>query len=98
VEGYWQGGRVDLGPRKSRFVLAMLALEVNRPVAVDRLVELTWPESPPRTAEHAIRVFVSQLRTKLTAVPDGGAEIDRQGSGYVLRSCGASCAPAPPWG
>jgi ABC-2 type transport system ATP-binding protein len=85
VEAHWRGGRVDLGPRKSRFVLAVLALEVNRPVAVDRLVDLTWPEEQPRTARHAVRVFASQLRTTLATVPDGAAGIERHGSGYMLR-------------
>lgn len=85
VEAYWQGARVDLGPRKARFILGVLALEVNRPVGVSRLVELTWPVTRPRTAEHAVRVFVSQVRAALAVVPEDAAAIVRHGSGYLLR-------------
>ena len=93
VEALWRAGRIDLGPRKSRFVLAVLALEVNRPVSVDRLVELTWPISPPRTAEHAVQVSVSQLRAALARAPGGDAMVERQGSGYLLR-CDPLCVDA----
>ncbi|GIJ75367.1 AfsR/SARP family transcriptional regulator [Virgisporangium ochraceum] len=79
-------GPIDLGPRRRRLVLAVLALEVNRLVPVERLVDLAWPDGPPRTATHAIRVCVSGLRSALSA--DGGDEltIDTRGGGYVLRA------------
>jgi DNA-binding SARP family transcriptional activator/tetratricopeptide (TPR) repeat protein len=79
----WAGGReIGLGPRKQRLVLAVLALEVNRPVGVARLVDLAWPEDPPRTATHAIRVCVSALRAAFRDV--AGIDIELQGSGYAL--------------
>jgi hypothetical protein len=40
VDAYVHGRRVPLGPRRQRFILAVLALEANRAVAVERLVEL----------------------------------------------------------
>ena len=40
VEAWSAGVRVDLGPRQQRLVLAVLALETNRLVPVDRLVDL----------------------------------------------------------
>jgi DNA-binding SARP family transcriptional activator len=60
--------RVDLGPRKQRLVFAILALEPNRVVPVDRLVELAWPVAAPRTAAHAVRVCVSGLRSALAGL------------------------------
>jgi DNA-binding SARP family transcriptional activator/CheY-like chemotaxis protein len=84
VEADADGVRIDLGPRRRRFVFAVLALEVNRPVTVDRLIELAWPGEPPRTAEHAVIVHMSQLRTTLAQVAAGAAEIVRQGRGYTL--------------
>ncbi len=79
----WNGDqKIDLGPRKQRLVLAVLALEVGHPVGVARLVDLAWPQDPPRTATHAIRVCVSALRAAFRAVPD--LEIALQGSGYAL--------------
>jgi DNA-binding SARP family transcriptional activator/tetratricopeptide (TPR) repeat protein len=79
----WSGGRkLSLGPRKQRLVLAVLALEANRPVEVARLVDMAWPADPPRTATHAIRVCVSALRSVFDDEPD--LEIRLQGSGYAL--------------
>ncbi len=71
---------VALGPRQRRLVLGVLAWEVNRPVTVERLVALVWPEEPPRSASHAVRVAVSDLRSRLD-----GMVLETQGTGYVLR-------------
>ncbi|MFG1948315.1 BTAD domain-containing putative transcriptional regulator [Nonomuraea sp. NPDC048826] len=84
VEAFHDGRRIGLGPRKQRLTLAVLALEANRPVPVARLVALNWPESPPRTAEHAIRVAVSRLRSAFGGVPE--VELLSQGPAYVLRT------------
>ncbi|HEV2782680.1 MAG TPA: hypothetical protein VGX25_25090 [Actinophytocola sp.] len=73
--------QVDVGPRQQRFVLAVLAVEVNRVVTVDRLVDLCCPGGPPATARHAIRVNVSRLRAALDT-----AELTRERGGYVLRA------------
>ncbi|SCG66655.1 AfsR/SARP family transcriptional regulator [Micromonospora inositola] len=85
----WAGVRqVDLGPRQQRLVLAILALNVNQLVPLDRLVDLTWPESPPQTARHAIHVRVSQLRTVLAMAGAGreGVRISTRGPTYVLQA------------
>jgi ABC-2 type transport system ATP-binding protein len=88
VEAWTVDGRLDLGPRKQRFVFAVLALRVNQIVPVDRLVDLTWQHAPPQTAHHAIHVRVSQLRAALAqdGANRGDAEIVTHGSAYVLRA------------
>ncbi|MFL6117215.1 MAG: BTAD domain-containing putative transcriptional regulator, partial [Catenulispora sp.] len=88
VEAQARGRRIPLGPRKQRLVLAVLALEVNRPVSIERLVELAWPIEPPRTAEHAIRVCASGLRTALSGAGVAAAEagVRTHGTGYLLRA------------
>jgi DNA-binding SARP family transcriptional activator len=79
----WDGDRkIKLGPRKQRLVLAVLALEVGKPVEVARLVDLAWPDDPPRTAPHAIQVCVSGLRSALRGV--AGLDIRLHGTGYAL--------------
>jgi DNA-binding SARP family transcriptional activator/tetratricopeptide (TPR) repeat protein len=83
VEARVDGRPVPLGARKQRLVLAILALEANRQVPVDRLVDLLWPEEPPRTAAHAVRVCVSGLRAVLAAAGDA-AGIATRGEGYLL--------------
>jgi DNA-binding SARP family transcriptional activator len=87
VEAWLDGVRLALGPRKQRFCLALLALEVNRVVSVDRLVDLTWSGSPPPTARHAIAVNVSRLRAALRPGHGGRlVELATQGRGYALRA------------
>ncbi len=76
------GDAIVLGPRKRRYLLALLALEVGRVVPVDRLVDLMWPDGPPRTAVHAVRVSASTLRLALREV----AAVEATGGGYVLRA------------
>src|SRR3954447_12912374 len=74
-------GPVELGPRKQRAVLAMLALEVGSTVSVDRLVDGLWGETPPASAPKMVQLYVSHLRRVL----DGdGARILTRGRGYEL--------------
>ena len=80
-----RGAAVHLGSRQQRLVFALLAWEVNRLVTLDQLVAWVWAGEPPRRAEHAVRVYVSQLRAALADDPDG-ATIVTQGPGYVLRA------------
>jgi DNA-binding SARP family transcriptional activator/tetratricopeptide (TPR) repeat protein len=57
--------QVSLGVRKQRFVIAVLALEIERFVPVSRLVDLIWPERPPASARRMIHTYVSGLRAIL---------------------------------
>lgn len=77
---------VDLGPRKQRLALAILALNPNQCIPVSRLVDLTWPHSPPRTAEHAIHVRISGLRAILNDARADDVELLTHGSAYLLRT------------
>jgi DNA-binding SARP family transcriptional activator/Tfp pilus assembly protein PilF len=83
VRAYAGSQPLDLGPRKQRLVLAVLALDVDRVVPVQRMVELAWPVDAPRTAAHAVRVSVSGLRSILAGRSD--ARIETSGAGYALR-------------
>jgi len=74
-------GPVELGPRKQRAVLAMLALEAGRTVSVDRLAEGLWGDEPPASAGKMIQLYVSHLRRAL----DGDASIATRGRGYELQ-------------
>jgi ABC-2 type transport system ATP-binding protein len=88
VEVWTDSGQVDLGIRQQRFVLAILALKVNRLVPVDRLVDLTWAESPPTTARHAIQVRISRLRAAFTdaGADSGTIRIVTRGATYGLEA------------
>jgi class 3 adenylate cyclase/tetratricopeptide (TPR) repeat protein len=52
---------------KVRALLALLLLNANRAVSIDRLVEGLWGDDPPDTAIGALQNYVSQLRKVLGA-------------------------------
>ncbi|MEZ0074663.1 BTAD domain-containing putative transcriptional regulator [Planotetraspora sp. GP83] len=77
---------VRLGAAKQRALLAVLLLNVNRPVSADRLVDALWPQRPPRTAAVALRTYVSTLRQVLgLADRTGPPLLSTVPSGYQLR-------------
>ncbi|MFF4773557.1 BTAD domain-containing putative transcriptional regulator [Microtetraspora fusca] len=59
------GRRLDLGPRKQRSVLALLALEPGRIVSLDRLIEEIWADEAPSSATGTLQAYISHLRRVL---------------------------------
>jgi DNA-binding SARP family transcriptional activator len=87
VDAQVAGRALDLGPAKQRLILAILALEANRPVLAERLVELSWPAGAPRSARNAVQVRISRLRSLLAAndAARDGVELVTQNGAYQLR-------------
>lgn len=56
---------VALPPGHPRALLGMLLIHANSVVSKDRLITELWPEDPPRSAGHALQVYVSRLRRQL---------------------------------
>jgi YVTN family beta-propeller protein len=75
-------GPVSLGARKQRALLAMLALELDRTVSTDRLIDGLWGELVPPSAPKLIQHYVSRLRRSLHG---NGAAIVTRAHGYELR-------------
>src|SRR5262245_53056010 len=75
------GAVVPLRARKQRLLLADLLVHRSRIVSTDVLIEDLWPDSPPKTAGHAVEVHASKLREVLG---DDGPPLVKQPSGYVL--------------
>src|SRR6478752_252938 len=73
------GEVLRLGGRKPRALLARLALEGGRTVAVDQLVDDLWGEDVPESAVKMVHIHVSALRK---ALPPG--VLHTRGSGYSL--------------
>lgn len=71
--------RVPLGGARAECVLAVLLLERNHAVMVERLVEAAWGEQPPVTAATQVRKIVADLRRRL---PGGAGLIVTDGAGY----------------
>jgi DNA-binding SARP family transcriptional activator len=71
----------QIGSRKSRTLLKLLAVERPGLVPVDRIVEILWPDDQPAAPEQNVAVLVSRLRAAL------GADLIQGGrAGYRLAS------------
>ncbi|MGW2014956.1 BTAD domain-containing putative transcriptional regulator [Streptomyces sp. NPDC001927] len=75
-----EGDCVPLGGARRRAVLAALALNLNRVVPVERLLDLVWDEAPPPSAKAALQGHVASLRTRL----DGTLHLVTRAPGYAL--------------
>jgi len=58
-------GLVEVGPPKQRAVLAMLLLQVNQVVSLDRLTDQLWGDRSPPQAISSLRAYVANLRRAL---------------------------------
>lgn len=87
VEVARAGAPLDLGPRKQRSVLAALLVASPEVVSVDALLDRVWGEHPPRSAPHALQVYVSNLRKLLEPRRGAGEAAGRlvtRDPGYAL--------------
>jgi DNA-binding SARP family transcriptional activator len=76
VEGL---AEVEIGSRKARTLLKVLACERGAAVDADRIADAVWGGDLPARPADQISVLVSRLRSVL------GGRIDRSASGYSLR-------------
>ena len=79
---------VPLGGPRQRAVLALLLLEANRVVSLDRLAEDLWAGDPPEGWVTTVQIYVSHLRQALEpgrARGAAGEVLVTRGRGYLLR-------------
>ncbi|MBA2279953.1 MAG: winged helix-turn-helix domain-containing protein, partial [Acidimicrobiia bacterium] len=69
----------ELGSRKGRTLLKVLALARGAPVTVDRLAEVLWGDRQPARPADQVGVLVSRLRGVL-----GAERLPRADAGYAL--------------
>ncbi|MET0458760.1 MAG: BTAD domain-containing putative transcriptional regulator [Ilumatobacteraceae bacterium] len=67
----WAGEPLNLGGGKQQMVLALLVLEPNTVVSVDRLVEWVWPDEAEPGSAATLQVYMSNLRRLLAPAADG---------------------------
>jgi YVTN family beta-propeller protein len=82
------GCAVPLGGPRQRAVLALLLLEANRVVSIDRLVEDLWGGRPPEGSVTTLQTYVFHLRRALEPDRLPGAAADllvTRDRGYQLR-------------
>src|SRR5690242_20244478 len=83
------GRAVPLGGPRQRAVLALLLLEANRVVSLDRLAEDVWAGHPPDGWVTTVQIYVSHLRQALEPGRARGAAGDvlvTRNPGYLLRA------------
>jgi DNA-binding SARP family transcriptional activator len=56
---------VRLRGGKERALLALLLVNANRTLAVDRIVDALWGDGVPETAQKMVQIYVSHLRKVL---------------------------------
>lgn len=69
----------DLGSRKARTLLKLLALRRGAPVSVDTIAEVLWDREQPSRPAEQVGVLVSRLRSTI-----GSDRIARTDAGYAL--------------
>jgi DNA-binding SARP family transcriptional activator len=79
LEALVDGAPVDLGGQRQRALLAALLVHHGQVVSTDRLVDLLWGESAPKTATTSLQNAVSQLRRAL-----GADVVETRAPGYVF--------------
>jgi len=74
--------QIDLGGRKQRTLLALLAAHDHQRVSIDRCIDALWGDSPPEAAAHSLQTYVSNLRRLID--PDRSGLLESGGDGYRL--------------
>jgi DNA-binding SARP family transcriptional activator len=84
--GMWvDGAAVEVGPPRQQAVLAALAVDAGRPVAVDTLVERVWGADAQPAARSGLYSYLTRLRRVVAGA--GAADAMRlvsKAGGYVL--------------
>ncbi|MTD57924.1 BTAD domain-containing putative transcriptional regulator [Amycolatopsis pithecellobii] len=75
------GTPIDIGGARLRMLLARLALDANRAVTAESLIDGLWGTDPPSDAANALQSLVSRLRRAL----GDGARLASASGGYLLK-------------
>ncbi|WP_439658776.1 BTAD domain-containing putative transcriptional regulator [Lentzea sp. HUAS TT2] len=77
------GGLLDVGTPRQQAVLAALAVDAGRPVAVEMLIDRVWHDDPPVQARNVLYSHLSRIRQLLRKAGEN-IHVDRRNAGYVL--------------
>jgi DNA-binding SARP family transcriptional activator/tetratricopeptide (TPR) repeat protein len=78
---------LDVGTPRQQAVLAALAVDAGRPVAIETLIERVWNDTPPVEARSVLYSHLSRIRQllqRVTRLTGEVARIERRSAGYVL--------------
>jgi DNA-binding SARP family transcriptional activator/tetratricopeptide (TPR) repeat protein len=81
----WTAGRLfDVGAPRLQAVLAALAVDAGRPVAIETLIDRVWDDNPPAEVRNVLYSHLSRGRRLLRQVSASMVRIERRHAGYVL--------------
>jgi DNA-binding SARP family transcriptional activator len=82
------GQMLDVGAPRPQAVLAALAVDAGRPVAIETLVDRVWADAPPVEVRNVLYSYLSRIRRLLrhaaTLTGETTVRIERRHAGYVL--------------
>lgn len=81
-----EGVRRSISARKTGTLLACLLIRADRIVSSEQLMTELWGDCPPRRADAALHVYVSQLRRLLSRPGRPESPITTKAPGYMLRT------------
>lgn len=84
LELHGSNGPVRLGGGKSRSVLAALAVTAPNVISVSELIDILWPETPPRSAVKNLQMYIWQLRRAFENAGFSAQCIEAKPPGYRL--------------
>ncbi|MFI6542878.1 BTAD domain-containing putative transcriptional regulator [Streptomyces prunicolor] len=89
VELSAEGRAVEVGPPQRRTVMAALAVDVGRPVAVEAVIERVWGPHAPDGARGAVHAHVARIRRMCEQAAETAREpllLVRRSGGYLLEA------------
>ncbi|HEV2374823.1 MAG TPA: AfsR/SARP family transcriptional regulator, partial [Streptosporangiaceae bacterium] len=86
VEARRTDHQLEVGHAKQRAVLAVLVLELNQVVPVERLIDRVWGDDPPASVRNVLYGYVAKLKSALACAGEPGAALVRRSGGYVLQA------------
>src|SRR5689334_21584013 len=81
------GGTPDaaLDSPRQRLVLAALAVDADRQVPVEVLLDRIWGTEPPPSARRTLHAYIARVRRLLSGMDGVPAAVDGRGGTYLLR-------------
>src|SRR5262245_45713800 len=79
------GQPVQIRGYKPRALLAVLLINANQVVTMERLVDALWGDHPPSTARATVQYFVHRLRQALGGRGPANDVLVTEAAGYRLR-------------
>ncbi|MFF1815875.1 BTAD domain-containing putative transcriptional regulator [Kribbella sp. NPDC058245] len=72
---------ISVGPLRQQAMFAVLALNADRVLTPEQLLDLVWDDDPPPTGIKVVPTYVYRIRKSLPP----GSRLERTTAGYVLR-------------